>query len=236
MKTNSQPALKAVHKNTSDTLKIFKIFPTIQGEGPFAGRPAVFIRLYGCNLQCPMCDTDYTSTYVDMTPVKISQEASWFVNSHDDKPLVVITGGEPFRQNITPMVEELLGFGFTVQIETNGSLYLEDFPYDKVTIVCSPKTGSIHKKLEPHIDAMKYVLHADEVDVEDGLPLRALAHPAKPKLAKPPKHLTINQIYVQPVDEDDEFQNSRHLQAAVNSSRYFGYTFCLQVHKVIEVE
>ena len=42
-------------------LAVHSIFYTIQGEGPFAGETAVFVRLAGCNLQCPLCDTDYTS-------------------------------------------------------------------------------------------------------------------------------------------------------------------------------
>ena len=60
MQRNTQPAEKQV-KSSGLILAINSIFYTIQGEGPFAGSPAVFVRLAGCNLQCPMCDTEYTS-------------------------------------------------------------------------------------------------------------------------------------------------------------------------------
>ena len=57
---NQQLADKPVLNETGLSLQVNSIFYTIQGEGPFAGRPAIFIRLAGCNLQCPGCDTEYT--------------------------------------------------------------------------------------------------------------------------------------------------------------------------------
>jgi len=57
---NQQLAEKRVERQDG-ALEIIDIFPTIQGEGPFAGEPAIFVRLAGCVLQCPLCDTDYTS-------------------------------------------------------------------------------------------------------------------------------------------------------------------------------
>lgn len=42
-----------------DFLEVVKIFHTLQGEGPFAGTPAIFVRLGGCNLQCKFCDTEF---------------------------------------------------------------------------------------------------------------------------------------------------------------------------------
>ena len=63
MQLNQQAMEKQDH-SPHGSLEVFKIFPTIQGEGPFTGRRSVFVRLAGCNLQCPMCDTDYTSNRV----------------------------------------------------------------------------------------------------------------------------------------------------------------------------
>src|SRR3954467_9071958 len=48
-------------RSDGNSLSIHSIFYTLQGEGPYSGCPAVFMRLAGCNLQCPGCDTDYTS-------------------------------------------------------------------------------------------------------------------------------------------------------------------------------
>ena len=54
MKTNTQEPEKI---DRDRHLDVHSIFHTIQGEGPYCGHPAVFIRLAGCNLQCPGCDT-----------------------------------------------------------------------------------------------------------------------------------------------------------------------------------
>ena len=68
---NTQPIEKRHHKVD---LEVHSIFYTIQGEGPFCGTPAVFIRLAGCNLQCPSCDTNYTSKRRTMTAEEIVNE------------------------------------------------------------------------------------------------------------------------------------------------------------------
>lgn len=213
--------------HVGNVLDVVGIFPTIQGEGPFAGRPAIFIRLAGCNLQCPQCDTDYTSYRRTKSINEITAEVyRWHT------PLVVITGGEPFRQDISKLVNALHASGREIQIETNGTFYREDFDYSKVTIVCSPKTGSINPKLIPHIKAYKYVGRYGNLDLQDGLPLSALEHPCKPRLARPPEGAT---VYLQPEDEKDETRNAANTEAVAASCMTHGYIFCLQVHKYIGV-
>ena len=49
----------AKRTDNPQSLQVHEIFHTIQGEGPFSGRPAVFIRLSGCNLRCWFCDTEW---------------------------------------------------------------------------------------------------------------------------------------------------------------------------------
>jgi len=216
------------------------VFFTIQGEGPFAGRPAVFVRLYGCNLQCPLCDTDYTSVQLEWHPDFLSDVV---VNAYTapGRPLVVLTGGEPLRQDLSLLISNLQERGCTVQIETNGTQRLSrntsngvDYPvaWHDVKIVCSPKTGRVNKMLERFITAYKYVVIADQVSKEDGLPLTALGHPAHPILARPHKGFPIEKVYVQPVDPDPDGAN---LAACVESCYQFGYTLCLQQHKIIGV-
>ncbi len=229
---NEQRSQGLFHE-ASGLLSVHRIFDTIQGEGPFVGRPAVFVRLAGCNLQCPMCDTDYTSDARLLTVEGVLNEIA---DANSRKGLVVITGGEPFRQNLKPLVFKLLLGGWQVQIETNGTLFV-DLPFDHLTVVCSPKAGKISAELAPHIRAFKYVLHADSICEDDGLPRRALGHPsgASNKVARPPHGFT-GPIYVQPVDVGDPIENARHLQAAIGSAKWFDYTLCVQVHKIINVE
>ncbi len=216
-------------------LDVHSIFSTIQGEGPFTGQRAIFIRLAGCNLQCPLCDTDYTSTRTVRSSESIVNLVSEMISFGQQQGyLVVITGGEPFRQNIRPLVQMLLEMDFQVQIETNGTLY-QALPFNEITVVCSPKAGKIHPKLLPHIDAFKYVLHADQKNYGDGLPVRALNHPVKLQLARPPEDF-YGPIYLQPVDEQNPEENARHLDSVIESVMKFGYILQLQTHKIINME
>lgn len=239
-----------MHSNRQKTAKVLTdprevylhhIFPTIQGEGPFAGTPAIFVRLNGCNLQCPFCDTDYTSQLTIETPDSLLQKMALlqpvrarFALVH--KPLVVITGGEPFRQaGLLNLVREMVLAGYRVQIETNGTLWLEEFPADKCTIVCSPKTPKIHPELAKRVHAFKYVIDAGHVHPEDGLPCGTLGK--YEMTARPPEGWE-GDVFVQPLDEGaaDAERNKLHLEAAVKSCLRFGYRLCIQTHKLANLE
>lgn len=223
-------------------LQIQEVFATIQGEGPFAGTPATFVRLAGCNLQCPGCDTDYTSKRQTLTATEVVQlvrQQSRRPAPHGPQkgllePLVVITGGEPFRQNLTPFVTILLGLGFRVQLETNGTFMLDGFPWEKVTVVCSPKTGRINYDFSHRVNAFKYVVQAGYVDPTDGLPFATLGQLTQSSVARPPVG-SAAEIYVQPLDEQDETKNKANLAAAVQSCLQFGYRLCIQTHKLANV-
>lgn len=229
---NIQPVEKQQHR-IDGALDVHSVFYTIQGEGPFVGRPAVFVRLAGCNLQCPKCDTDYTSKRHFIAPEVLVDQ----VHQHNNiaASLVVITGGEPFRQRLQPFVAALLGMDYFVQIETNGTLYQDDLPYDDITIVCSPKAGKVNAQLAPHIDAYKYVLCAGNI-ASDGLPMLALDHPASPQVARP--HAGYGgPIYVQPEDCGVSLiANNINLEATVASALKHGYTLGIQLHKYIGKE
>jgi organic radical activating enzyme len=241
---NTQPIEKRIDSG-SDQLEVHSIFRTIQGEGPFTGRPAIFIRLAGCNLQCPGCDTEYTSNRRRLSVSRILTELVSFMQLEYGIELIVITGGEPFRQDIYPLVLGLIHLGFTVQVETNGTLppsvnfhrlCSKDFSeLLKCFIVCSPKTGSVNKLLLPLVCAYKYVMTAGQVDAEDGLPTLALGHSAAPRVARP--HAGFNgPIYVQPYDSGALFPNSENLIACIRSVMKHNYTLQLQVHKIIGLE
>lgn len=230
---NNQPIQKQF-LTSNGFLFVHSIFQTFQGEGPFVGEPAVFIRLTGCNLQCPYCDTEYTANSTEL----YADDIVSIVNAQKTpNKLVVITGGEPFRQNIAPLVYRLLDSGFRVQVETNGTLYLPSLEciYDEITIVCSPKASKVNKKLEPHIDAYKYVISSTSVSMDDGLPEKVLDHSCKDAVARPPKDFDGN-IYVQPMDAGDDLLNSLNLEAAMRVCLFNGYILCLQLQKILNVE
>ena len=226
---NTQPIEKRI-KTDGLELEIVDMFLTIQGEGPFSGQRAVFIRLAGCNLKCPGCDTDYTKDRRHVGTEKLVHSLQYLTNA---PTLVVITGGEPFRQNITPLADALLNAGHKVQVETNGAFPPSpNFP-ENVTIVCSPKTGSVNPKLALRANCYKYVLHADSVDTTDGLPMQVLDHSVKGRVYRTERLVP---IYLQPTDSLNIAQNHRNTQAAVQSCLNFGHILQLQIHKLIGVE
>ena len=124
----------------SNMLSVVSVFLTHQGEGPYAGRPAFFIRLRGCNLQCVFCDTNF-DTGADLRIRDLPAVFSELMNSADAPAptLAVITGGEPLLQpSIGTLCEYLYKeLGLTVQLESNGTHY-EPLPSSAALLV-SPK-------------------------------------------------------------------------------------------------
>ena len=116
-----------------------EIFYTLQGEGAHAGRPAVFCRFAGCNLwsgreedranaQCRFCDTDFVGTdgtaggkYHDAADLAAQINQHW-PRAYAQQKYVVCTGGEPLLQLDRTLIDALHAQGFTIAIETNGSL------------------------------------------------------------------------------------------------------------------
>jgi len=227
-------------------LDVHSVFRTIQGEGPHSGRKAVFVRLAGCNLQCPLCDTQYTDGR-QTVGLRDLCESLYSTCLDYDCDFVVLTGGEPFRQNIAPLVQQLTQiYDLTVQVETNGRLAPQD--YDKLLlarntgrfdIVISPKTSTVNPVCASLATAWKYVVCYDDVD-EDGLPVQALDHPVPTgaTVARPPEDFT-GLVYVHPADEQDVDLNTLNLNAAAmavldsgDNRRRLG----LQIHKYADLE
>lgn len=235
---NTQTPL-GVDRSTDGSVFVHSVFNTIQGEGPFAGQAATFVRLFGCNLQCPGCDTDYTS-FKDHAEVYALLD---HINDYGRRPqLVVITGGEPFRQNISAIVRALLYDNAVmrrVQVETNGVFYPgDDFPWrhPRVVVVCSPKTPKIHPETAVRVHAYKYVLSHDSI-ATDGLPEMALAHPLGTfsRVARPPEGWE-GPVYLQPMDAQDPDTNQRNIQACVDSVlQHRRYILGVQLHKLVDL-
>lgn len=233
---NTQPAEKIDHSD-GDSLDIAESpFLTIQGEGPFAGRPAVFVRLAGCTLICNSCDTDYTSNRSRINVGDIIKECCRLTGSHLSHPLVVLTGGEPFRQNISVLTRGLTYKAFDVQVETNGTIFLEDFPFQSpcVSVVCSPKTPTISYWLARHIKYVKYILRDGHVNPVDGLPSDCMAG-SGPAARVPWDLYCLEEIYVQPLDEGVPEKNALNLKAALDSCLHYGYRLSIQQHKILGV-
>jgi 7-carboxy-7-deazaguanine synthase len=214
--------------NQGQSLWVQEVFYTLQGEGPFTGCPAVFVRLSGCNLRCYWCDTDFESSQWRPTLQQLLQEID-SVRPHHCR-LVVITGGEPFRQNIAPLVVSLLDRGLKVQIETNGTLWVDLPETPDLTIICSPKTSYLHPQILQRANAYKYVVAEDGNDPSDGLPILSTQDAGrKCTIARPPVDAD---IYVMPLHVIDERQNNVNVDRCVEIAKTHGYKLCLQTHKL----
>ena len=115
-----------------------EIFLTLQGEGGQAGRPAVFCRFAGCNLWSGLerdrakavgtfCDTDFVGMdgpgggrFAAAADLASAVEAQW--RGGPEGRLVVLTGGEPLLQVDAALVDALHARGFSIALETNGTL------------------------------------------------------------------------------------------------------------------
>ena len=210
-------------KNDGDYLEVVDVFATFQGEGPFVGCPAVFLRLGGCNLACKFCDTEFDN----MTKINIENVIAKIKSLSEEgkRRLVVITGGEPMRQPIEKLCESLIALNFSVQIETNGTIYRRLHP--DVSVVCSPKnTGrgynKIRKDLLGYIDAFKFIISKNNNWYNN-----------VPDLDQDNYNIP---VYLQPMDEYDELKNKTNLELVKTLASKYGYKISLQTHKIMGIE
>jgi len=148
-------------------MKIAEIFKSLQGEGTNQGRPCLFIRLAGCNLNCHWCDTPASRTGGMEMGLDSILEQVWRVNP----PYICITGGEPLVQIdlLEPLLVSLHRRGTQIDIETNGTIdFVRVQPYASVCMdVKCPSSGeesdlSLLEKIRPQ-DSVKFVVN-DEAD------------------------------------------------------------------------
>lgn len=191
-------------------MRINEIFYSLQGEGFFTGTPAVFIRLSGCNLQCPFCDTNH-QPFTDMTEDEIVNLATKFAGRH-----VVITGGEPSLQLTASLIDKLHNAGKFVAVETNGTHPLPD-NVDWITL--SPKDAYV--KQGAHIA----LTQCQEIKlVYDGRPL-----PKYPQIK-------VAHRFLQPCDTGNDARNQQILNEAINYClQNPEWRLSLQTHKLINI-
>ncbi len=212
--------------HSGEDLAVQEIFATLQGEGPYVGHPAIFIRLGGCNLACNFCDTEfdsYSSMHCDEIITKANQ-ISLGENQQKTHHLAVITGGEPLRQPISLLCKLLLNENFSVQIETNGTIFRP--LNERVKIICSPKSSNgryypIHPDLLPKISAFKFLISA--------------SNPSYFDIGEVGQNTCSAQIYVQPMDEYNPKKNQANIERALDLCRKKGYFLSLQTHKILQI-
>jgi len=142
----------------SKVIPISEIFYSIQGEGKFAGRPSIFVRVGGCNLKCPGfgkngCDSYYAvdKAYKDEWKLMNIDEIREEVENYPKKAHLVLTGGEPmlYYKELYSLIEWFSG---EITIETNTTIEVdfEKYPkYKDVTFAMSVKlsnSGEEYKK------------------------------------------------------------------------------------------
>lgn len=226
---------KVVH-GPGETLRVVKGSPfyTVQGEGPFAGDPAVFIRLHGCNLRCWFCDTKFDDPDDPEMAVTTLVAAALALLPKEGKRLVVLTGGEPARQPIDKITKDLLAAGFLVQIETAGTVWRDCFSWDGVTVVVSPKTASIDQKVWEVAHAFKYVVRHGDVDLLTGTPrMDTQRKDKKGRLLATPRPGAL--VYLSPCDEYSPEKNALNTKAAVAASMAHGHRVIPQLHKQFDL-
>ncbi|MCM1292393.1 MAG: 7-carboxy-7-deazaguanine synthase QueE [Bacteroides sp.] len=136
----------------SHTYRVNEIFHSLQGEGMHTGTPCVFLRFSGCNRRCQFCDTDFDS-FTTMTIEQILAEITRYPSRR-----IVATGGEPLLQLDATLIEAIHSVGYTIAVETNGTLPVPD-GIDWVT--CSPKDPPL---AIDRIDELKIVFTGQDVE------------------------------------------------------------------------
>ena len=199
-------------------MKIVEIFNSIQGEGLWTGQPMTFIRLAGCPVNCPFCDTDYNKG----TSMKLEEIVGKINNNH-----VCVTGGEPLvNPGITDLLERLLAVnpGDQIHVETSGCYLLPDIieayrEYFWITV--SPKGSWLGAERE----CIPSVIHdADEVKwLIPGTPIEFIEH-----FHNPDKH-----NFIQPVNNELTIHQGNLLRAyEVACDKQ--WPLSVQLHKLID--
>lgn len=205
-----------------------EIFYTLQGEGANAGRPAVFCRFAGCNLWtgreedrakavCTFCDTDFVGTdgqnggKFAAAGELAARVASFWPQGAGGAPLVVCTGGEPLLQLDEPLIEALHARGFSIAVETNGTI---EAPGGIDWICVSPK--------------------ADAPVVQTSGQELKLVYPQETARPERFEDLAFEHFFLQPMDGPQQRENIA--AAAAYCMAHPKWRLSLQTHKIIGID
>lgn len=194
----------------SSVFAITEQFFSIQGEGRWTGTPAWFIRLQGCSIGCPWCDSKSTWKEEEKTTglADIVRGIPYSARH------VVITGGEPYEQDIKRLLWAIYRTGRRVQIETSGCYDV----YGPEWITVSPK---FFKPLS--IQALQSANEIKQV-IASSADLDYFFEKVMPHIKK------FNPIYLQPVSN-----GKRALQLCIDACKKYGFNLSLQTHKFIGI-
>ena len=192
---------------------LVEIFESLQGEGRNVGRPCVFVRFAGCNLNCPWCDTE-TARKFTLTLDELVAE----VKAHKAKS-VILTGGEPTIQRGMPeLVARLKAEGYWIAVETN-ALVDADWLAFVDYVACSPKAEFADRYAQA--GALR---RADEVRVV------ASSETVAAFCRRMRKTIAATDYYVSPCDHDGEIDFAT---AKAVLSELEGWSLSVQLHKLL---
>ncbi len=210
------------------TYTVKEIFYTLQGEGRYAGRAAVFCRFAGCNLwngrendraiaNCKFCDTDFIGTdgegggKFQTAQALVDKVIKTWPATENDHKFVVCTGGEPLLQLDTPLINAFHQAGFEIAIETNGTLAA---PQEIDWICVSPKANMTLK-----------ITTGDELK---------LVYPQIENTPSNFEHLDFKHFYLQALDGPELEKN---LKLAIDYClKHPQWRLSLQTHKIIGLQ
>lgn len=154
-------------------MKVVEIFKSIDGEGKRAGLPTTFIRLYGCNLRCSYCDSQYAwsgNNYEEMSVDEILTAVKELGITS-----ITLTGGEPLiHKDVKELLSKLVECKFDVNVETNGTQDIDIYRSisDDIWFTVDYKCNSslVSDKMNEDIfkhqlkdkDVLKFVVGSDE--------------------------------------------------------------------------
>lgn len=191
---------------------INEIFYSLQGEGYWSGRPAVFVRFSGCNLKCSFCDTDH-SQHRRMT----TQEIIDAINQYPSN-FIVLTGGEPSLFVDTPLLEALHQANKYIAIETNGTRALQP-GIDWITLSPKDSFETNANVVLSQADEIKLVYDGNNQDTIN----RYTNFPAQ-------------HHFLQPCDTADETRNRKITQATIDYClTHPQWSLSLQQHKILGI-
>jgi len=201
------------------TLKIIEIFPSIQGEGMRQGEPTVFVRLAGCDRRCSFCDTRYAWEGGAEQAVDKILERVRTIRRGFPARWVCLTGGEPFMQDVRPLVRLLKRDRCLVQLETNGTRYFATAA-DWITVSPKPKEYLVRPEFQRLAREVKLVV-TRELDFAITRRIRAAFPVRIPVLLQPESNRRWSQ------------KRALHLLREATAAGLDNIRFSVQLHKVI---